>query len=387
MDLEHISITRFRNFGKVDEIVLPHGGLLVAAAPNAAGKTNFLESVAVLLRGRSFRARTEDCVRWGYDAFSVEGKVVRSSGESYQLAVRYHRPSRKLRIEENGVPASVVTQYAHYPLVLFLPEDTFLFSRGPGARRNFLNQVLVAHPHYVSALVQYNRVLTQRNALLKQAAQASSVGSWTELLAEHAEILWRHREGFAAFVHDQLSDMYGRLSGEARRFTVQLVFGAKRRDNFVAELNGAFSVERRLGFTSLGPHRDDLFIATQERPVKVALSRGQVRTLVIALKVLTCHYLKQVTEEEPLLLLDDALSELDEGRQQALLENLPATQTLLTCTTVPQTLQQREDVFLLDVRTIVDRVVRVRKEGAATSPAAPLSGEEIREGTKAAVLA
>ena len=84
--------------------------------------------------------------------------------------------------------------------------------------------------------------------------------------------------------------------------------------------------------------------------------------MVIALKVLTHHYLKQVTKEEPLLLLDDVLSELDEGRQQALLANLPTTQILMTCTTVPQTLRKRDDVYLLDVRTIVDRAVQIKKK-------------------------
>jgi len=381
MDLKHISITRFRNLGRVDEIELPAGGLLVAAAPNAVGKTNFLESVAVLLRGKSWRAGVDDCVAWGYDNFLIEGKVSLSHGSEHQISVRYHRPSRKLRIEEDGVPASVVAFYSHYPFVLFLPQDTFLFSRGPGARRNFLNHVLVAHPHYVSALVQYHRVLQQRNRLLKKVDRYSDVHNWTDLLVEHAATLWRYRESLVTFIDDQLSDMYSRLSGEERRFATQLAHGTRRREAFAAELEGSFSYEHRVGYTMSGPHRDDIVIETGGRPVETALSRGQMRTLVITLKVLTHHYMKQVTKEEPLLLLDDVLSELDEDRQQALLENLPDTQTLLTCTTVPQSLRQRDDVYLLDVRTIVDRAVRVRKkklgdtEGTA---AAPLNKERAR---------
>lgn len=384
MDLQRIAITRFRNLGKVDEITLPRGGLLVAAAPNAIGKTNFLESVAVLLRGRSFRARIEDCVAWGQDSFLLTGDIVRAQDEVHRVAVRYHRPAKKLRIEEDGVPASLVSFYAHYPLVLFLPEDTFLFSRGPAARRNFLNQVLVAHPPYVSALVQYHRVLKQRNALLKRPSRSEEIEGWTHLLAEHAEALWRYRESFAVFLSDQLSSMYERLSGERKSLSAQLVFGAKRRENFVEEMAASLALDRRLGFTTVGPHRDDLFIETGGHTIRTALSRGQLRTLVIALKVLTHTYTKQVTEEEPLLLLDDVLSELDEERQAALLSHLPTTQILLTCTTVPQSLRQRSDVFLLDVRTIVDQARRTRPEQPAVPADELPAAEPVPEAVPAA---
>jgi recombinational DNA repair ATPase RecF len=148
--------------------------------------------------------------------------------------------------------------------------------------------------------------------------------------------------------------MYERLSGERRQLSAQLVFGAKRRRDFRDELTASLSLDRRVGFTTVGPHRDDLFIETGGHTIRTALSRGQLRTLVIALKVLTHAYTKKVTQEEPLLLLDDVLSELDEVRQEALLSNLPTTQMLLTCTAVPHTLRKRSDVFLLDVRTIVD---------------------------------
>lgn len=292
---------------------------------------------------------------WGHDSFLVEGDIT-GDDEERRVAVRYHRPSRALRIEENGEPASPVTFFAHYPFVLFLPEDTFLFSRGPAGRRNFLNHILVTHPHYVSAIVQYQRVLKQRNAMLKKANTAADVSSWTELLSEHARTLWWHREQFADIAAEQLSEVYSRLSGERCRFAVQLARGVLGKGEFIADLTESFSYERRVGYTIYGPHRDDLIVSTDGRLVGVALSRGQLRSLTIALKIIAHRYLKQVTGEEPILLLDDVLSELDEERQRALLENLPKTQTLLTCTTLPTVLREREDVYLLDVRSIVERV-------------------------------
>lgn len=365
MDLCRIALTHFRNLNCAAGIELPRRGVLVAAAPNAAGKTNWLESVAVLLRGKSFRARIEECTAWGYDGFLVQGELLGSDETEHRVAVRYHRPARRLRVEEDGVPASVVAFYSHFPFVLFLPQDTFLFSRGPEARRTFLNQALVAQPHYLSALVQYHRVLRQRNALLRRGA--SDIGGWTEMLIEHAAVLWRYRESFVTYLGDGLRDMYHRLSGEEQSLAVRLEVGARHPDDFAAEIAEAGAAEAAAGYTLLGPHRDDVVVEADGRAVGAVFSRGQARSLAATLKILTHAYLRHVVQEEPLLLLDDVLSELDEERQRALLENLPPTQTLLTCTMVPRTLREREDVFLLDVRAIVDRVVRVRpapQEGA-----------------------
>jgi DNA replication and repair protein RecF len=361
MDIKWLSLTNFRNLKSGGEIELPNGGLLVAAAPNATGKTNFLESVAVLLRGKSFRARVDECVGWGEDSFIVQGEIERG-GEKNSVAVRYYHPSRKMRIEEDGAPASVVAFYSHYPFVLFLPEDTFLLSRGPAQRRNFLNHILVCHPHYVAALVQYHRALRQRNAALKKAKSFSDIQAWTEILVEQAETVWHHRGNFVSFINSRISDMYGRLSGEKRLFEVELTYGASQADGFMKELEKSFSYERNLGYTVYGPHRDDMIIATDDREAQSVLSRGQTRSLVIALKVVAHSYMGQITKEEPLLLLDDVLSELDERRREALLENLPKTQTLLTCTTVPETLRARDDVYLLDLRSIVSLDKKKKKK-------------------------
>lgn len=352
MDIKWLSLTNFRNLKSGGEIELPSGGLLVAAAPNAVGKTNFLESVTVLLRGKSFRARIDECVGWGKDSFIVQGEIERG-GEKSSVAVRYYHPLRKMRIEEDGVPASVVAFYSHYPFVLFLPEDTFLLSRGPAQRRNFLNHVLVCHPHYVAALVQYHRALRQRNASLKKAKSFNDVQAWTEILAEQAATVWQHRGNFISFINSRLSDMYGRLSGEKYLFEVEMAYGASATTGFMNELEKSFSHERSFGYTMYGPHRDDMVITTGGREAQAVLSRGQVRSLVIALKVLAHSYMGQITKEEPLLLLDDVLSELDNRRREALLENLPETQTLLTCTTVPRVLRARDDVYLLDLRSVI----------------------------------
>jgi DNA replication and repair protein RecF len=371
MDIAHLSLTHFRNFSAVDDIAFAPGALLVAAAPNAVGKTNFIESIVVLLRGRSWRAGLAECVQWGEESLVVRGEI-QTREASARVAVQYQRagdgkPAR-LRIEENGTPASLVAFYGRYPVLVFLPEDTFLFSRGPEERRNFMNQVLTSLSPYLAALVQYQRALKQRNAALKQASTAEAIDPWTQLVVEHARTVWKVRTAFAHFMNSHLSEWYHRISGEKRTFTVLLETTGSP-DELAEQLATHFATERRFGYTLYGPHRDDVQILTDDRPVRAVLSRGQVRSLVIALKLVAHRFLSTLLQEEPILLLDDILSELDEAHQTALLTHLPAVQTVLTCTSLPAILKQRSNVHALDLR-------RILATGRSPAPAPVPAGAE-----------
>lgn len=353
MEIRALSLLQFRNFEYVEKLEFPPGALLVAAAPNATGKTNFLESLVVLLRAKSFRAELEECVQWGTTHMHVAGLVERREGGS-QLQLHYDRSTRKVRLEEDRDVVSPVTFYSRYPMILFLPEDTFMFYRGPAVRRNFMNHVLVSEPAYLSSLVQYQRILRQRNVALKTAQTFGQVAAWTQLLAEQAGVVWRHREALVTFMRSHLAETFTAVSGEERAFEVRFLPGAKRPEEFWEELKEVWPDEQRYHYTLFGPHRDDVAITTEGRPVAGALSRGQMRGLVVALKIVGWKFLKHVTGgEAPLLLFDEVLSELDEERQVHLLQHLPSAQTLLTCTKVPAVLRERSDVHLLDLRAIL----------------------------------
>lgn len=351
MDITRLSLDSWRNLAPVAEIELPAQGLLVAAAPNATGKTNFLESIVMLLRGKSWRAQPADCVAWGRDAFIVRGKVARSSGSS-EIAVRYHTPTRTLRIEEDGVPASPVTFYSHYPLVLFLADDTLLFVRSPAQRRNLINRVLVSSPSYVANLVQYQRVLRQRNAHLKQAAEFSDIAAWTELLVSHGTQLWQQREQLVDFWSTHVPDLYEQLTGETHQFDIALAIGVADTDAYYQQLERSFQHERRYGHTLAGPHRDDLEVSVNGRPVAAVFSQGQSRSLAVAFKLAAARYVEQTLKERPLILFDEVFSELDEERQERVAACLPESQVLITCTQVPPGLRQHERTHLLDLTTI-----------------------------------
>lgn len=379
MNITKLALHNFRNFTEVDEVILPTDSLLIAAAPNATGKTNFLEALVVLLRGKSWRAGHAECVQWGQEHFTVRGSIVRTHAPATELAVQYHQGSRRLRVEENTIPASPVAFYSQYPLILFLPEDTFIFSRGPAARRNFLNRTLVSRPQYVAALVQYQRVLKQRNMALKTARDYSEMAAWTDMLVEHGQILWQNRSDFVAYSQTHVNKIYEQISGEPASFVATLSH-REAEQPLTDALKQLFPQEKRYGYTLAGPHRDDLIITTDGRPVSYVLSRGQLRSLAIALKIASFRYIHSITGEKPVVLLDDVLSELDPSRQEALLHNLPAAQVIVTCTRVPEAIYRRRNVQALDLRSILlaepteppppaPAVVPVTSPAAQTEPA------------------
>jgi DNA replication and repair protein RecF len=342
MEIRGIEVRHFRNLNRVGRVTLPGQGVVVLVAKNASGKTNFLEAIMLLLRGKSWRARTEECVEWGENYFVVQGEVM-AQGERANIKVAYDKERRALRLTNEEEPISVVVMYGRYPVVLFLPEDTFLLQRGPAARRNFLNNVLVSSPKYLPALVQYYRVLKQRNAALKTAKNWSEVAAWTQLLQEYGEVLTQQRKALLEFTEAQLPDLYQQLTGERRDWKIRL---AKEE---IIKGEEQFAEEKRVGYTLGGAHRQDMVVWVTGRPAKSVLSQGQTRSLVIALKLISCRWLENMTGEKPVVLLDEVLGELDRERQQLLLTHLPDNQVIMTCTELPEVLVGREGVTVVEV--------------------------------------
>ncbi len=351
MNIRSFSAHQFRNFKHIDPIEFPAAPLLVVLSPNASGKTNFLEAIVMMLRGKSFRAQAAEVLMWGEDNFVVRGEV-QHGDELSKLSVEYRSQAKNIRIQENNIPVSPVTFFGRYPFVLFLPEDAFLFNRGPAGRRNFLNTSLASSRAYLASIVQYHRVLRQRNAALKGANKIEDIAVWSELLTVHATEVWRHRQMFTDYLAANVPGIYEDLFSEKIDIAISFVPGASRVDLFQELLIDAWQYEKKYRYTMYGPHRDDIAVHVNGKLAQDAMSRGQLRGLVIAIKVAAYGYMKQLIDHDPLLLFDEVLSELDAGRQKNLLSHLPSTQTILTCTAIPEEVKKRSDVFVLDVRPL-----------------------------------
>ena len=352
MRIHSFSAHQFRNFPHIDYFELPKAPLVVLVAPNATGKTNFLEAITMMLRARSFRSRADECVMWGSDQFTVKGEM-EQGGLDATLSVQYTKEVKKMHILENGAPVSPITFFGQYPYVLFLPEDAFLFNRGPSGRRNFLNSSLASSGKYLSTIVQYHKVLRQRNASLKNARTPQDINAWTSLLVEYASAVWVDRLEFVAYLHEHVARLYAELFLEYRDISVGLVLGAPSIDSLQEILLESWVYEKKYKHTIYGPHRDDISVTVDGRAASTVFSRGQMRGLVIAMKVASHAFIERRLGRDPILLFDEILSELDPARQETLLNHLPSSQTILTCTSIPDNIRTKSDVASIDIRELM----------------------------------
>jgi DNA replication and repair protein RecF len=197
-------------------------------------------------------------------------------------------------------------------------------------------------------------VLKQRNATLKHAQSKDSVLAWTSLLVEYARPIWGMRSEFVGFLDEHVGRLYQELFFEERNIRVSLTLGAPSVDSLGELLDESWEYEKKYKHTIYGPHRDDLVVTVDGFSADTVLSRGQMRGLVISLKVASRAFIEQRTGQSPILLFDEILSELDPMRQETLLHHLPGAQTILTCTSIPDAIRVKSDVSIIDIRTLVN---------------------------------
>lgn len=351
MRLEHLRLLHFRNYQQVS-IPLEHD-ITVFYGDNAQGKTNLLEGIYMAARGFSFRTRHEEEIpSFGAEEWAAELQYGDRCGSSYLLVKRYKVRGR-LKKENllNGNPVSPREQYGRVNLVLFTPDDLQLVKGDPALRRKFLNmEIAQISPVYYDLLAQYNRVLQQRNRFLKQCRERENLEEaqlsvWDGALARLAGGILDFRLKALAGIRAAAQQVYDGITGTQGALTLSYIQkqgsgeavleenpGPAAWEIFYREqLSQRHQLDYLRGYTSLGPHRDDLEIFHAGRPLRIYGSQGQQRTAALALKLSELEFIRSVREEYPVLLLDDVLSELDEHRREKLLGFINGTvQTFLT---------------------------------------------------------
>lgn len=351
MRLEHLRLLHFRNYQQVS-IPLEHD-ITVFYGDNAQGKTNLLEGIYMAARGFSFRTRHEEEIpSFGAEEWAAELQYGDRCGSSCLLVKRYKVRGR-LKKENllNGNPVSPREQYGRVNLVLFTPDDLQLVKGDPALRRKFLNmEIAQISPVYYDLLAQYNRVLQQRNRFLKQCRERENLEEaqlsvWDGALARLAGGILDFRLKALAGIRAAAQQVYDGITGTQGALTLSYIQkqgsgeavleenpGPAAWEVFYREqLSQRHQLDYLRGYTSLGPHRDDLEIFHAGRPLRIYGSQGQQRTAALALKLSELEFIRSVREEYPVLLLDDVLSELDEHRREKLLGFINGTvQTFLT---------------------------------------------------------
>jgi DNA replication and repair protein RecF len=312
------------------------GDANVLVGPNGAGKTNVLEAIYYLALARSPRAaRDGDLVRANGQGFRILGDVGSGTVEA-----RYE-PMRGRTLAVNGRPcARAADLYGQLTAVFFSPDDLWLAKGGPGGRRRLLDGLLLqARPAYAALLAGYEEALAQRNALLREIrarrSSAALLEIWDESLVEYGVGLAERRARAVEAVAAEARAAYAFLAaGEGLTCRYASGIGARwEAEAYRAALAAARREELERGFTVVGPHRDDVILEIDGRPLRGFASQGQQRTAVLALRLAERAALRRATGREPVLLLDDVLSELDEARRRGLADLLAGGgQVFLTAT-------------------------------------------------------
>lgn len=418
MRLTQLALSNFRNYPHLELVLGP--GITLLYGNNAQGKTNLLEAIFYLATAHSPHAGAErELIRWGASEepipfARVEALVERQSGQTVKLEIvlvtsaddKPNAPTRvSKRIKVNGVNKRALDLLGNLNVVLFLPEDLDLVFGSPGERRRYLDTTLSQiDPKYSRSLTQYNQVLEQRNALLKEFRErsfnAAELEPWNQKLIENGAYVMARRaqtvdsyNRLVAEIHPRLTTKHEvlrlqyqptvPLTAFAEPDTRQLGLGISPSPAPVDQIGAAFRQQlnelrpREVGaaLTLVGPHRDDLRFFVDGVDMITYASRGQGRTIAVSLKMAEMELMRAETGEEPVLLLDDVMSELDKPRRAALSDSvLNSSQAILSATD----LDDFTPAFLDKARifTVSEGKIQAPENGAGGLPEERLTAEE-----------
>ena len=338
MQIKKLFLQNFRNYER--ETFTFERGLNVLFGKNAQGKTNCAEAVFYLCTGASLRIRHDkQLIKMGTEQAIITAEAENKYGNVTLQAI-IHENGREIRVNGSKISKNADLM-GHVNSVFFSPGELRLIQDGPDERRRFMNlSIAQTSPAYYTALLRYNKILDQRNALLKNpdvSLVLDTLPIWDEQLCKYAAVIIKKRVEFLEKLAPYAQKMHAFLTDNAEELNVKLE-GAYQGDEeqiaktLLRKLGGHYEKDLRLGFTTVGPHRDDLSVTISGVDAKSYASQGQTRTCALALKLAELEIFKEVAGEAPILILDDVMSELDLPRRKKLLQCISGVQTLLTCT-------------------------------------------------------
>lgn len=310
-------------------------GVNIIIGPNASGKTNLLEAVIVLARGGSYRARDTELVRFGRPWARLDGNFEKQT-RTVKLETRGGNLEKSFVIDGKNLKRLVLERTV--PVVLFEPNHLQLVGRGPDQRRDYFDDLLSrSRPDYKSLLAGYKRTLAQRNALLKHGPVRAGrqLFAWDIRLSELGSQIALARQDLAGEINQSLSKTYSQIAKRkteaAVHYDIQFPAGSYA-SKLLTKLETSAGKDFERGFTGHGPHREDFLFYLNGQPASAAASRGETRSLLLALKIFELGLIERARGQKPIFLLDDVFSELDGARRRALVSRLKNHQTIITTT-------------------------------------------------------
>lgn len=339
MILENLRVVNFRNYE--DKLVGLNSKLEMIVGPNGIGKTNILEAIHLICEGGSFRLKKDlQLVKNGQEwarieaNFDLDGKKEK---RVFKLSVSGDKISKKLEID--GV--NRIASRHLLPVVVFEPDQMRMITEGPELRRAYLDaRISFLDFEYAKQIADYKRVVAQRNRLLKQIkkgeARKEDLFIWHVKLSELAAPIVAARKKYLAELNDKLENDYRKISKGKDNLSVEYLpsfykeSSAKLSSELFNKLEADVEIDIQTGFTRRGPHRDDWEIILNNQSAATGASRGEIRTIVLSLKLYEFEHLREGFGITPLVLLDDVMSELDKSRRKELLEFFSEAQVVMS---------------------------------------------------------
>lgn len=343
MNIRSIELKNFRNYENLE--ISFDEGTNILFGDNAQGKTNILEAAYMSGTTKSHKgSRDKEMIRFGEEEAHLKTVVVRG-GREYQIDMHLKK-NRAKGIAIDKIPIKKASElFGILNIVFFSPEDLNIIKNGPAERRRFLDSELCQLDRiYLADLTNYNKILVQRNKLLKDMIYRPSLSDtlpvWDMQLIETGKKIIRRRKQFVDELREIVSDIHYRISGGKEELFLK--YEPNIDDIFFEdELSRAKEKDKKLCQTSVGPHRDDLLFSIGDVDIRKYGSQGQQRTSALSLKLSEIELVRKSISDTPVLLLDDVLSELDSSRQNYLLNNISDTQTIITCTGLDEFVKNR----------------------------------------------
>ena len=353
MRIKNISLKNYRNIESAD--IEFSDGINILTGENANGKTNAVEAVYQFAQGKSFRTKNNlEAIKFDEEACFLSMDFDRERHSSCMAIKLYREKKNHNKYFYDNIEIKKMIEFiGNFRAVLFTPDHLGLVKGSPEVRRKFIDMAISQiKPVYLSYLVDCNRILTQRNYLLKHIRQTGENQSklaqlelWTKKYAKYSAVITRYRGEYTRRLKESVPEFYSGLSNGREEIRLEYISNINKYNEDIIDFSDfnlceriyldvferALKEELSAGSTLYGPQRDDIYIEIDGKSAKGVASQGQQRSAVLSLKLAEGEISKISHGEYPVFLLDDILSELDRGRQDFILKNLSGRQVIITC--------------------------------------------------------
>ncbi len=346
MIINSIELSNFRNYETLSMQFHPKTNILYG--DNAQGKTNILEAIYVAATTKSHKgSKDKELIKMDQSESHI--RLRNEKDDMIHIIDMHIKKNKSKGIAINGIPirkSSELVGLVH--VVFFSPEDLGIIKNGPGERRRFIDMELCQIDKiYLYNLTKYNKILMQRNNLLKQirfnAELLDTLSIWDKQLVIYGKNVIDRRIEFINQLNSIIFNIHKKLSGGKEELVIQYDSNVSS-ELFEKKLEDSIDRDISLKMTNVGPHRDDILFLVKDIDIRKFGSQGQQRTAALSLKLAEIELLKRITRQSPILLLDDVLSELDRNRQNYLLDSIKDIQTIITCTGLEEFVNNRIEI-------------------------------------------